>query len=203
MKTLTLSFIAASLIAVIAHTEDKVVKIGIVATVDDKTRSGVCSGALISSDGLVLTCAHCFGHGDIKKVFIKRHSGEVYAGTLLIKDVDSDLALVKIEGKGFPYFQMGTETVKGQQVIAFGSPLGIQRTVSVGYVENLLDEGYLFIIHGAAVNPGNSGGPLVDLSGKLVGINQAMIMANPFVPANGLYVAISVDTIERFMRWAK
>jgi serine protease Do len=98
---------------------------------------------------------------------------------------------------------LGKETVKGQTVLAFGSPLNIQRTVSVGWVENLLNQGYLFILHSAAINPGNSGGPLVNLRGELVGINQAMIMANMFVPANGLYVAISVDTIKRFLRWAK
>src|SRR5712671_1122260 len=76
---------------VIDRTQDKVVKIGIVSA----KRQGVCSGALVSSNGLVLTCAHCFTQG-YTKLFVKTDNGVVYNTELVLLDTDKDLALVKI-----------------------------------------------------------------------------------------------------------
>lgn len=197
MKHLFLALFAVSIVGLIKHTQAKVVKIGIVT----EKHKGTCSGAFISPDGRVLTCAHCFsGEEYVKKIYIKTSKGRVYHGALLVMDKEADLALVKVDvDKEVPYFTIGKEAVIGQQVLAFGSPLGIQHTVSVGFVENLLREGKLYVMHGAFINPGNSGGPLVNLRGQLVGVNEAMIMANMFVPANGLYIAVSVDSINKFM----
>lgn len=196
MKRLFLAFFTVSIISLVKHTQAKVVKIGIVT---DKS-SGTCSGAFISPAGGVLTCAHCFEGEFVQKIFIKTSTGRIYHGALMVVDQKADLALVKIEpDKPVPYFTFGKEAVIGQQALAFGSPLGVQHTVSVGWVENIFNEGNKYIWHSAFINPGNSGGPLVNLKGQLIGVNEAVIMAHAFVPANGLYIAISMDTIKRFL----
>src|SRR5450631_3299659 len=110
---------------VIALSEPKTVKIGIVHA---DGREGVCSGEFVTKDGLVLTCAHCFEHEGIKKVFIKTSEGVVYNGVGAIGNKDMDLALVKVDMRGdtVPFFKIGKRPVIAQQVIALGSPLGIQ-----------------------------------------------------------------------------
>lgn len=187
---------ATSLEQVITISEPKVVKVGVVT---DKG-AGVCSGALISSTGIVLTCAHCFSHNGIKKVFIKTSEGQAYPAALLAIDPSRDLALIVPNVLGpFPYFKLGYEPVRGQQVVSFGSPLGIQHTATIGWVNNLIKQTYIYIYHSAFINPGSSGGPLVDLDGKLVGINQAIINYGNNQQAQGLYVAIDVITVKDFL----
>lgn len=187
---------AANLPHLIERSEPKVVKVGIVG---DKG-GGVCSGAFISEDGKVLTCAHCFERKDTRKVFIKLSNGHAYPASLLKLDVKHDLALISpIVIEEFPYFDLGTEPIKGQEVVAFGSPLGIQNTATVGWVVNVHPGGTPVIFHSAFINPGNSGGPLVDSHGRLIGINEAMLQINMFTLAQGLYIAIDLSTIHTFM----
>ena len=191
----------ADLEAVIRHTQGKVVKIGIVG----KKSAGVCSGAFISSRGIVLTCAHCFEGKGIKKVFVKTEDGAVYPAALLAYDGVRDLALVVPDSIGpFPYLKFGPEPSKGQQVLSFGSPLGIQSTVTIGWVTNTIRKTRSWIIlHSAFISPGNSGGPLVDLKGRLVGVNEAMLSYGFMQVAHGLYVAIDVITVKEFLRNAE
>ena len=211
MRTLASAVMAAVLLIpcggmtriekVIKSSEPKVVKIGIVF---DKTK-GVCSGSFITPEGVVLTCAHCFEQGDgvkIKKVFIKTSDGKVYQAAGAIVNQKMDLAIVAVDlgGRKVPYFRLGDEPRIGQQVISMGSPLGIQHTVGVGYVSNLLEHTYKFILHSAFVNPGNSGGPLVNLKGELIGVNEAMLSIDPFTLAHGLYLAVSADTVKEFLK---
>jgi S1-C subfamily serine protease len=181
----------------VKDTEPKVVKIGIVT----EEVAGTCSGAIISSDGLVLTCAHCFlGHGRVKKIFVKTAKGEVDPGAVLIISAKLDLALVVTDNLGpFPFFKFGPEPEIGQEVFSFGSPLGIQHTFAVGYVANRLENKGVYLIHSAFINPGNSGGPLVDYKGRLVGINEATINVNIFQEAQGLFIAIDQETIRQFL----
>ena len=88
----------------------------------------------------------------------------------------------------------------GQQVFALGSPLGIQNTMSVGWVENTRTESRRIILHSAFINPGNSGGPLVDTHGRLVGVNEAIIMENILQAAQALYIAIDGSEVKEFLR---
>jgi len=186
---------------VIQKTDPKVVKIGIVG----EKGAGTCSGAVIAEDGLTLTCAHCFDHPNIKKVFIKSAKGEVYTASLVKIDFKKDLALiVPNEIADFPYFQYGIEPKKGQQVLSFGSPLGLQGNDSVGWVTDFINGNSIagkgrYIIHSAFINPGNSGGPLVDLKGRLIGINEATVGYGFFQEAQGFFVAIDIQTIKEFV----
>ena len=182
---------------VIRVSEPKVVKIGIVS----HRGSGVCSGAIISKTGIILTCAHCFDHKGIEKVFIKTSDGKVMPAQLLMIDMKKDLALIApMHYSGvFPYFRPGHKPVVGQQVISMGSPLGIAHTATVGWVSNLSEIAYVY--HSAFISPGNSGGPLLDLRGDIIGINEASIGYGflGLSEAVGLYIAISLDTIQKFL----
>lgn len=177
---------------VVQESQPKVVKIGIVAN----PGHWIGSGAFITKDGLILTCAHLFGRPG--KVFVKTASGQVYLAHIVRVDHKVDLAVIKIDvPAAVPYFQLGSEPYIGQPVLAFGSPLNIQGTVSFGYVENK-SEGYT--IQGCPTNPGNSGGPLVDYQGRLIGVNVAVLLLNPFQVAQGLSLAVPVEIIRDFVR---
>ena len=182
---------------VIRQTEPKVVKIGIVA----ERGRGTCSGAFITSSGVVLTCAHCFAQPNIRKVFIKTDANVAYPAALLAIDPSRDLALIVPNSEGpFPYLKLGDEPVRGQKVVAFGSPLGMQGFATIGWVSNLIKNIHTFIFHTASINPCNSGSPLVDLSGHLVGVNEATISYGIFERAEGMNVAISVSTVKEFLK---
>lgn len=185
----------------INDTEDKVVKIGIVS---NKSR-GSCSGGFISERGLVLTCAHCFTHGDkdemVQKIFIKTREGYVYPAAILHIDTERDLAIIAPDNLGpFKYFEYGDEPDRGQKVLSFGSPLGFQKTVTLGWVSNILKQTKMLIFHSAFISPGSSGGPLVDLEGKLIGVNEATIGYGFLQTAQGMFVAIDIVTVKEFLR---
>lgn len=157
--------------------------------------SGVCSGSFIDKYGLILTCAHCF-EGHPAKTFIKMESGAVVLAIPLRIDKERDLAVLWTGLDNTPFFPLGDKVRVGQRVYSFGSPVGIQSTMSIGYVENL---GKKIIIHSAFISPGNSGGPLVNEDGQLVGVNEATIMVNVFMPAQGLFIAINSNQIKDFL----
>lgn len=185
---------------VVRETDPKVVKIGMVG----KDGSGSCSGAFITPTGVVLTCAHCFTHEGFTKIFVKTNDGKVYRAVPLKIDQKNDLALLVTPNFGpFPYFELGHEPIRGQQVLSFGSPLGLQHTISVGWVENILAEENRLIFHSAFINPGNSGGPLVDMTGRLIGVNEAMVVSGFMQLAHGLYIAINIETVKEFIKGVK
>lgn len=193
---LTQTLWASKIEKIVENTETKVVKIGII---DKDGRKGVCSGSFITSKGLVLTCAHCFEHGIVKKIFIKRSTGQYYPATLVDLNTAKDLALIEPNiPLTVPYFHLGKQPKIGQQVMSFGSPLGIQHTATVGWVVNILDKLHM-VVHSAFINPGNSGGPLVDMHGNLIGVNEAMLRLGFFELAHGLYMAINLQTIKEFV----
>ncbi|HEY2779288.1 MAG TPA: Do family serine endopeptidase [Steroidobacteraceae bacterium] len=140
------------------------------------------SGFLISSDGLVLTNAHVVDGA--KEVTVKLADHREFKAKVLGADKTSDIAVLKIDGHGLPAVTIGDSNKLGvgDYVLAIGEPFGLEETATAGIVSakgrSLPGDGYVpFIQTDAAVNPGNSGGPLFDASGAVVGIN-AQIYSN-------------------------
>ncbi len=146
------------------------------------TQQGQGSGFIISEDGYILTNNHVVG--DVDKITVELKDGRVFSDAKLIgTDPDSEVALIKIEGRGFPVLPLGdSKSLQiGDWVIAVGNPFGLSETVTVGVISavgrnNMHIAAYEdFIQTDAAINPGNSGGPLIDLDGKVIGINTAIV----------------------------
>lgn len=134
------------------------------------------SGFLITPDGIVLTNAHVVDGA--KEVTVKLSDHREFKAKVLGADRTSDIAVLKIEAHGLPTVQLGDsdQLGVGDYVLAIGEPFGLEETATAGIVSakgrSLPDGGYVpFIQTDAAVNPGNSGGPLFDANGAVVGIN--------------------------------
>ncbi|MCP4698996.1 MAG: DegQ family serine endoprotease [Gammaproteobacteria bacterium] len=134
------------------------------------------SGFIISEDGYVLTNAHVVKDAD--EVIVSLSDRRELTAAVIGSDARSDIALLKIEAEGLPAAKIGDsdELKVGQWVVAIGSPFGFDHSATQGIVSalgrSLPDETYVpFIQTDVAVNPGNSGGPLFNLDGKVVGIN--------------------------------
>jgi len=159
---------------------------------NEKQVSGAGSGFIIRADGYILTNEHVVRNA--KKLRVTLLGGKKFEGYVIGTEPNSDLAIVKINAKNLPTVQLGdsSQIIPGQWVIAIGNPYGLQDTVTAGIISALnrsLDSTSEKLIQtDAAINPGNSGGPLVDLSGKVIGINEA-ILAN----AQGLGFAIPIN----------
>ncbi len=136
---------------------------------------GVGSGFIVSADGYVLTNAHVVA--DASEVTVKLTDRREFVAKVIGVDKRSDVALIKIAASGLPTVHFGDSSrIKpGQWVIAIGSPFGFENSVTAGVVSATarpLDETYVpFIQTDAAVNPGNSGGPLFNVDGQVIGIN--------------------------------
>src|ERR1700722_19991226 len=135
------------------------------------------SGFLISADGLVLTNAHVVDGA--KEVTVKLSDHREYKAKVLGADKSSDIAVLKIEAHNLPAVTLGDSDKLGvgDYVLAIGEPFGLEETATAGIVSakgrSLPGDGYVpFIQTDAAVNPGNSGGPLFDAGGPVVGINS-------------------------------
>jgi serine protease Do len=138
---------------------------------------GLGSGFIVSSDGYILTNAHVVDHAD--EVTVRLTDRREYKAKVVGADAQSDVALIKIEGKNFPTVKIGDsrKAQVGEWVVAIGSPYGFDNSVSAGIVSakarSLPDASYTqFIQTDVAVNPGNSGGPLFNLAGEVIGINS-------------------------------
>ncbi|MBI2154151.1 MAG: trypsin-like peptidase domain-containing protein [Candidatus Rokubacteria bacterium] len=145
----------------------------------DEPRRTSGSGFLIREDGLVVTNAHVVA--DATRIQIRLQDGRRFEGKLIGKDSRVDLALVKLEGaQGLPVLPLGDSNRLrvGEFVLALGHPFGLEQTVSFGIVSRkgaplrVAAPGFDFIQTDASVNPGNSGGPLVNMAGEVVGVNS-------------------------------
>jgi len=149
------------------------------------------SGFLISSDGYIVTNDHVAGNA--KEITVTMTNGEKYKAELVGSDPVSDVALLKISGKSFPFLHLGNsdDVIIGEWAIAFGNPFGLfdvnnRPTVTVGVVSatgmNLQEqEGRVYkgmIQTDAAINSGNSGGPLVNADGEVIGVNAVIFTPN-------------------------
>ncbi len=139
------------------------------------------SGFIITPDGYVLTNNHLVGEAD--KVEVELSDQTKYEADIIGTDPESDVAVIKIDAENLPYIELGnSDGLKvGEWVIAIGSPFGLSHTVTAGIVSATGRQGVglttyeNFIQTDAAINFGNSGGPLINLDGKAVGINSAIL----------------------------
>lgn len=168
----------------------------------DKARerviTGIGSGFIFDGRGYILTNDHVVDGADNIEVTLS--NGKRFKAKLIGKDPYTDLAVIKIEGKNLPVAELGDSSKLqiGEWVIAIGNPLGIQNTVTLGIISALdraiprpNGQGVMrhLIQTDAAINPGNSGGPLIDVDGKVVGVNTAIIAS-----AQGIGFAVAINT---------
>jgi S1-C subfamily serine protease len=164
---------------------------------EEPETGGAGSGVIIAPDGYVLTNDHVV-HGS-KQLSVSLTNGTTLSAAIVGMDPATDLAVIRIDSTNLPFATLGDSASLrvGQLVIAIGNPFGFQSTVSTGVVSALgralrSREGRLIeniVQHTAPLNPGNSGGPLVDSRGRIVGLNTAIIMG-----AQGIGFSIPSDT---------
>ena len=161
---------------------------------------GQGSGFIVSADGLILTNAHVVRGAD--EVTVKLTDRREFKAKVLGQDDKTDVAVLKIDATGLPTLPLGnTRTLAvGEWVLAIGSPFGFENSVTAGVVSakgrSLPDEGMVpFIQTDVAVNPGNSGGPLINASGQVVGINSQIYSRSGGY--QGVSFAIPIDVANK------
>jgi S1-C subfamily serine protease len=193
------------IVSAVEKAKNAVVKIDKYTVMGGRERlSGTGSGFVFSSDGLILTNAHVIENSG--RLNISLLDGNEFQGELVGRDKETDIAIIKIFGSGYTSLKLGVsvDLKIGQLVIAIGNPLGYQHSVSVGVLSGvgrtmrtpggqLIDD---ILQSDAAMNPGNSGGPMINTDGEAIGINTAIIPS-----AQGLSFSIGIDSAKEITRY--
>ena len=185
-----------------------------VASAGDEQPAGVLvaergrgSGFFVTPDGYLITNAHVVANATRIRVLVQAPGGATtsdspreYTASVAGIDTDNDLALLKVEIPSVPFFDLTRDASprQGQMVLVYGSPMGLAQSASLGLVsavERQLspDDPRVYIQTDASMNPGNSGGPLVDLAGNLLGINTMILSQSG--GSEGLGFAVPLDVI--------
>lgn len=169
------------------------------AVVTIRTATSTGSGSIISSEGLVITNEHVIRDAKNGSVRIINNEGKTYNGQVLTVDRKNDLALVRIASSDrFPSlpFADRESILVGQKVFAIGSPFGLSGTLTTGILSRVAQNGDLQT--DARLNPGNSGGPLLNSRGEIIGVNKAIL--SPDGRSNtGIGFAISAPIAKEFI----
>ena len=165
---------------------------------------GSGSGFLVSSDGYILTNNHVVADAD--KLTVTLLDKRVFKAKVIGRDPTTDIAVIKIDGTGFPTIPFGNDEQArvGEWVLAVGNPLGLDFTVTAGIISakgrsgqlrNLYASQYAIVDYiqtDAAINPGNSGGPLVNSRGEVIGVNSAIASGTGYYSGYGFAIPISL-----------
>lgn len=185
-------------IEAVTKVKNSVVKIDVYKKNNGKLRpAGSGSGFVFSSDGLIFTNSHVVHQAE--KIMVSLLNENEIEAVLVGQDPDTDLAILKIYTDGYSVAKLGdaSQLEIGQFVIAIGNPYGYQHTVTAGVVSALgrslrTQSGRLVdnvIQSDAALNPGNSGGPMINTDGEVIGVNTAIITG-----AQGLSFSVDINT---------
>lgn len=176
--------------------------VSIEAHVADGVSAG--TGCIVSSDGLILTGSHVVDGGE--SIEVKTANGQLYNAKIVSKmGKNNDLALLKIEPKhALKTIKFGdSEKIKvGQKVLAIGNPFGFAGTLTQGIISRI-DYSKNKIQTDAAINPGCSGGPLLNTSGEVIGINQSIYNPDNNISNIGIGFAIPINDAKKFIQVAK
>ncbi len=203
-----LNFINAADVATKAVVHIQSIQSGILSNYGSMPMTSSGSGVIVSDDGYIVTNNHVIDNADELKVTL--HNNQKYTAKLIGTDKNTDLALLKIDASGLDFLKYGDsdDLMIGEWVLAVGNPFNLNSTVTAGIVSAkarnigiLADQSQLqiesFIQTDAAVNPGNSGGALVDLKGELIGINTAI--ATKTGSYQGYSFAVPVTLVQKVM----
>ncbi len=169
-------------------------------------QGGHGSGFFVTPDGYLITNAHVVANSTRIRVLIPAPDGAKgaaprdYPATVVGTDADNDLALLKVDIQGVPCFDLSRDAAahQGQLVLAYGSPMGLAQSASLGLIsatnrQLAPDDPRVYIQTDASMNPGNSGGPLVDLDGRLLGVNTMILSQSG--GSEGLGFAVPLEVI--------
>ncbi|MFM9940166.1 MAG: Do family serine endopeptidase [Hyphomicrobiaceae bacterium] len=173
----------------------------------ERIQSSLGSGVLVSPDGVIVTNTHVIKVGSKAEIRVVLADKREFDAKVILQDEKADIAILRIEGGSgdFPYLQFANsdEIEVGDMVLAIGNPFGVGQSVSQGIISALgrslgtKSNAPAFIQTDAAVNPGNSGGALVDLSGHVVGINTAILSGSG--ASHGIGFAVPSNLVKVFV----